>query len=452
MHDGLSVALKELALEVKRTIGDGISRGIIKPGYELYQRWKIDSFQYTDRGVTEYGAHGEYITKPSWLRAAVDLRESVKKSVEYDSTLSKLTNFLCNADVATRALDSFVGKLIDECLHNPKLEEAKIDTIIKVFSDDIRQEPVKCGVEVELLGIVLRPSKVEPLPGITLRQIKIEDLEKERPVYGFMEDRFLPTPSAILNIEFLGRGSRELQRRVEQSIAILRLFKVGSVKYTTYHMYSDSITDGAHGTIIAGRTESALETCLVTEEDVQKLKNFWQTMSEIMPSTFFDLETTKTDYLTIAYNRYCDALFLNAILERRIANAVMGLEALFLKSGELQELPYRLSFRVCKSLCLLGHDPYEIKKIVGDAYKIRNLFAHGGHLSYEQKKRIESRYKDVRNFLLPLLEYLRLSIIVMMCSGREKGELIDLIDDSFVDKKREAALSQILSRARDIIS
>jgi len=452
MDENLSNVLKRLGLSVKRTIEDCISKCAIKPEKEVFLRWKIDKFQYTDGGITESSAHGEYITKPSWFRASLELTESIKKSDEYSSALGQLTEIFGKDDALSQALEYFVGKLIHECLYNPQFEENDIDALVKTFSKDLRREPVKYGAEVELDGIVLRPDKVEPSYGITLKQTKIEDLEREFPIYGFVQPHFLPTPSAILKIEFLGRGANEIQRRVEQSIAILRLFKVGSVKWMRYHMYSDSITDlMAQGTLTSGRTEAALEKYLVTEEDVPKLRKFWQAIGNIIPPSFFELGTTKIDYLTVAYNRYCDSLFQNGILERRIANAVMGLEALFLKSGEVQELIYRLNLRMGKILSLLGYDPHEVKKIVSDAYKVRNIFAHGGHLSYREKRKMESKYKDIKNFLRPLLEYLRTSIIVIMFSNREKDELIDLIDDSFVDKKREEMLNSIISGAKNIV-
>jgi len=434
MNENLFSTLKLLALNIRRTINDGISDGTIKPEEKIYFRWKVDKFQYTDKGVTESNAHGEYITKPSWFHATLKLTELIKNSNEYNSALEQLANVFGKGDMLSRALENFVRKLIHECLYNTKFEEAKIEAFIKIFLKDLHEEPIKCGAKIELRGIALRPEKVELSHSITLRKTKIEDLEEEFPTYSFMQPHFL-LPSAILNIEFLGREAIEIQRKIEQAITILRLFKVGSVEWIRYHMYSDSITNIMSAILTSGRIGATLETYLITEEDISKLKKFWQIMSNIIPLSFFEPTITKIDHLTVAYNRYCDSLFQNGILERRIANAVMGLEALFLKSGETQELVYRLSFRISKLLSLLGYDPHEIKKIVNDAYKIRNIFAHGGHLSYKEKKKIESKYKDIMNFLRLLLEYLRISIIVIMLSRREKDELIDLIDDSFVDKK-----------------
>jgi hypothetical protein len=452
MDENLSNVLKRLGLSVKRTIEDCISKGAIKPEEEVFFRWKVDKFRYTDEGITEFGAHSEYFIKPSWFHASLELTESIKRSNEYTSALGQLTEIFGKDNTLSTALEYFVKKLIHDCLYDPKFEESDIDALVKTFLKDLHGEPVKYGVEVELDGIVLRPDKVELGYGITLKQTKIEDLEREFPKYDFSQLDFLSPPSAILNVEFLGRGANEIWRKAEQSIAILRLFKVGSVKWTRYRMYSESITDlMAHGTIISGRIEAALEKYLITEEDVPKLRKFWQAIGNVIPPSFFDLGVTRIDYLTVAYNRYCDSLFQNGILERRIANAVMGLEALFLKSGEVQELVYRLNLRMSKILSLMGYDPHEVKKIVSDAYKVRNIFAHGGHLNYKEKRKIESGYKDVKNFLRTLLEYLRISIIVMMLSNRGKDELIDLIDDSFVDKKREEMLNNIVSNAMDIV-
>jgi len=452
VDNNLSSALKQLALSVKRTVDEGISNGTIKSKEEVFLRLKIDKFQYTDKGVTEASAHGEDITKTSWFGATLKLTESIKKSTEYSSALVQLANVFGKDDILSRDLEHFVGKLIDKCLHNSKFGEVEIDSLIKTFLNNLRKEAVKCGAEVELEGIALRPDKVELSHGITLRRTKIEDLEREFLPYEPIQHRLFPIPSAILNIEFLGRGAREIQTKVERSIAVLRLFKVGSVKWIRYRMYSDSITDiMARGTLTSGGAEEALETYLITEEDVSKLKKFWQTISNVIPPSFFELGITKIDFLTIAYNRYSDSLSKNGILERRVANAVMGLEALFLKDDEIQELAYRLSFRVSKLLSLLGYDPHEVKEAVSDAYKVRNRFVHGGHLSHKEKKKIESKYKDVRNFLLQLLEYLRISIIVMMLSGREKDEIMDLIEDSFIDKKREEMLNGIISRTKDVL-
>lgn len=451
MNSKLLNGLKKLALSVKKTIDEGISNGTIQPEDEVYFRWKVERFQYTDKGVTDRSARGEYFTKHSWIRAIIKLEESVKHSSEYAAALEDLANVFGKRNRLSNNLDKFVGKLIHQYLYDSKTKETDIDSLVTTFLKDLRKDPVKCGARVEVQGVVLRPDKIEPSFGITLRQTKIEDLEIEVPAYSFAPRRSLPDPSAIMNIEFLGRGPAEIQKRVEQAITILRLFKVGSVVWTTYQMYSESITGMGHGTLTSGRRTTALERYLAIQEDIPKLKKFWQTMSGSIPASFFEVGVAKTDYLTIAYKRYSDALLENGLIEKRITNAMMGLEALFLKTGEIQELLYRLGLRISKLIGFFERNSHEIKSIVNDSYKIRSLFVHGGQLSYRKKKRLESKYKDVKNLLLSVLDYLRISIIVMIISKKEKDEFIDLIDDSFIDRKSEEKLNRVVSQAKEFI-
>jgi len=452
MENNLYSLLKQFALSVKKEVDDTTSKGIIRPDQEVYFKWKINKFKYTDKGVTERAARGVYFSKPSWLNAIFKLTKLIKESAGYTTIQEKLTKAFGEEVKLSQALEHFVVRLIREYLHNSKFGEDKIDMLIKTFLKDLRKEPVKYGAEVELQGIALRPMKIEIDYGVTLRQTRIEDLEREFQVYSFAQPHFFFTPSAILNIEFLGRGINEIQKRVEQTIAILRLFKVGSVKWTRYHMHSDSITDiTANATLTSGKAETALETSLIKEEDVPRLKKFWQIIKNMIPRSFFDPDAADINYRTIAYNRYCDSLFQNRIVERRIANTVMGLEALFLKSDERQELIYRLKFRISKLFGLCGYNPHDIKELIRDAYEVRSLFAHGGHLGYKARKKIESKYRDINKFLQLLLEYLRMSIIIMMLNKKEKDEFIDLIDDSFIDRRQEEALNNIVSGIKNVI-
>lgn len=450
MDADLFEILKPLALTVKKTIDEGISNGTIQPEEEEFRRWKVDKFQYTDTGISESSAHDEYITETVWFKATHKLQESITKSDEYSYAFEKLTTVFGKNDTLSKGVEKFIGKIIHQRLYDSKIDNADIDALITTLLKDLREEPVKCGANVELDGIVLQPEKVDIVDGVTLRQPKIEDLEKEYLTENFMT-HFLPHPSAILNIEFLGRRPREIQRRVVHATTLFRLFKVMSVKYISYRKYSDSMTTFVGGTLSSGDILGALETYLITHEDVPKLKHFWLRMSDSIPESFYDTGITKIDYTTVAYNRYSDALLQNGIFERRVANAIMGLEALYFKpEGEMQELAYRLRIRVSKLLSLLGYDPYEVKERVNEAYGIRSLFLHGGHLDYKKMRKLESKYKDVKTLLLSVLDYLRISIIVNILILKEKEEFIDLIDDSLVDRKKEELLNSVISGAKEL--
>src|SRR2546422_822861 len=90
--------------------------------------------------------------------------------------------------------------------------------------------------------------------------------------------------------------------------------------------------------------------------------------------------------LTIAHTRYKEALFETPLFENRVATAMMGLEALFL--DETQELSYRLSVRVSKTISFLKRDPFEVRETIKDAYSIRSKFAHGNVLTHKDRRKL----------------------------------------------------------------
>lgn len=453
MTENITKQLEVLATSIRKTIEEGKAKGEIEFENELNFRWKVDHFQYTDNGITKPRAHGDYITKQTWYRASTKILEQVEQTSVYSDTLEQLRKEYAQGEVCAGYLHSFARKVVHACFYAQENVDDQINSIITNFMRNLEGEPVMYGSEVELDGIVLRPETIEPAFGVTLRQPKIEDLEMERVAYvPDLRGPFLPSPSAYLRIAFLGRGAREVQLRIHQAIAIFRLFRVGSVKYTSYRMYSDSVTDQmAGGTMTAGSREFTLEKYLVTSEDEPKLKKFWEAIVNVLPPSLFEFEQTAADNIAIAYTRYSDALLQNGLIERRIANAIMGIEALYLKGGETQELVYRLCLRAGKLLRILGFDHHDVKKHIADAYRLRNLFAHGSQLSYKQRRRLDLKYKDLKNLLLTVLDYLRVSIISAILLRKPKDELIDILDDSLIDDQKQELLNSWLSYAKSVL-
>jgi len=250
----------------------------------------------------------------------------------------------------------------------------------------------------------------------------------------------------------MARTGREVQDQVERTISLLRLFGIGSLVWSSYEVSSESVTDPfGSSSMHSGRQTQALETYLLTDDDAPRLKRFWEACEKVVPAGFYDLGQPTADSLTIAYNRYVDALLQNGLLERRVANSMMGLEALFLKGSEIQELTYRLTIRVAKFLGLLGHDPRRVRAVLSDAYRVRNLFAHGSQLSKKERHRIESKYKDVKNLLKETLDYLRTCLVASILLGIEKGELVDQLDESLIDRESEEKMRSLVSQASEIV-
>ena len=112
----------------------------------------------------------------------------------------KLLSNIFGKERVSFALERFVQKLTSDFFTRQKLSEEDIDLFVTTFLKDLKEEPLKYGAKVELDGIVILPERIEFKIGdtiIMLRQTKIEDLEKEFPVYGFPMEPYLKTPSAM---------------------------------------------------------------------------------------------------------------------------------------------------------------------------------------------------------------------------------------------------------------
>ena len=451
----LTYKLKKLASEIKEQIDYNLSQGLIKPDYLVYLKQKIDKFRYTEQGLTDLAAHDEHIIKKSYFRACLKVQESIEKSAIYSGVFESLQKIVKDEKKGRKYVYCFVHRLILKYLEEPNFKDTDLEKFVAIFLKNIRGESVKYGAKIELDGIVIIPQKIEFKVGdidITLRQPKIEDLEKES-LMGVYRKPYLSSPSAILQIEFFGREANEIQTKVNQAITILRLFKVGSVRYLSYHTWSESVIDmGASSVVTAMGPSVALEKSQLFDGDKEKLKKFWETMIKVLPPNFYNLGKTGLDYITIAYTRYCDALLNNGALERRIANVVMGFESLFLRGEELQELSYRLCMRIARILALMGSNPYDVRKIIKDSYHIRSLFVHGGCLNNEKKRKLEDRYGNARHFLLSLLDYLRICIIIAIFLNKyKKEEFIGIIDDSLIDIEKQDLLNNLLRPVKEYI-
>ena len=445
--------LQKLAETICETVVDAKQKGTIQPEQEPFWQVKVNDFQYTDGGITQARSERTMVTKTTWIRASAALRTRVFEDTTFLSTLADLEAAFPDVSDMRQHLETFAGSIFQRCLGNDQDRElqGETDSTIEKFLGELSGRVVTYRAKVELSGVVLRPRSVSLEAGITIRQPVKEDIEKTFRAFSPLHRPFETFPSAILEVELRANRGRNalLQAKVEHCVALLRLFKVGGAKWTSYDMSSDSLLDVFGGTLGSGTTSAALETYVITREEEVNLKRFWETLSVLLPKNVYDFDK-QINHITLAYDRYSDGLLQNGIIERRIANAVMGFEALFLE--ETQELSYRLRLRISKILSMVGRNPLQVRETIKDAYEIRSTFAHGGHLDHKNKKPLERKYGDVKSLLHSTLDYLRLSIIIMILSRTSKEELVDLIDDALLDSDKNQQLQGRVSGAKALLA
>ncbi|WP_445628829.1 hypothetical protein [Nostoc sp. DSM 114167] len=457
---------------MKDEIEYSIKSSSINVSESIYCRDKIVNFQH-NADNPNWQSQTEYITKKNYSLSQ-EVINKIKNTRNYQSVLEYKINDEMNIEIML--LDNFIDYLAHSFLNLPNINEAKINSIIDIFLKDVNNETFKCTANIDLSGIKLQTAPIElniDKLKIIFRQVEPKDFEKEYIIYPYVQtsiDRtYYQTTSAIANVEsYLDQGY-EIQFEVEKTIAILRLFRVCSVKYISYDLDSESIVWKRK---IIGRFGNLkylnftnVNTLEVTENDKDNFIIFFKKLANIIPTIFYNLGTENKEmiHLGIAYRHYCEALLSNTFLEEKITKAVIGLESLIL--AENQEIAFRFCIRGAKILSLLNYSAIDVKKKLKVAYSIRSTFAHGDDIELEKEvKKLDSHYNS-KEFLIEILDYLRVLIITIIVLSKqnefikvnkgvinfEKKKLLEIVDNSLIDKEQEKHLEDILKDVKLLI-
>jgi hypothetical protein len=448
--ENLPQELLQLASCVKRVVVDGVSTGLLRSENHQYSRILIEKsdITYTDRGFLFKRIATDDFTRPSWARATNAALAQVTALKEYETAFEYLTRNFGDERRVSRALRNFTTVMIGEFLK----ETDGIDPNSKIANlvRNLRGEALGFRISARLQGVVMNVERISIADGMILRKPTNKDLIEEMPVKGTDLFEFFPWWSALLEVESTARDDHEALMQVEHAVAVLKLYRVGSVKATRIRYVSDLLTGyGSFEMPSHDVTEAAVKYQL-TADDEMKLAKFHDLLGNEIPRNFYDKSLKDVDYLAIGYQRYADALTQDAILERRFGNAVMGLEALFLRGGERQELAFRLAVRIGRLLGLLGYDALEVRQRVIHAYNVRSAFAHGSQLSDVEEKSLSSKYGSIEGLLLSNLDYLRLSLVaaILLHRTKNKEDLIHLLDDALIS---EASRQELIATALPVL-
>ena len=91
----------------------------------------------------------------------------------------------------------------------------------------------------------------------------------------------------------------------------------------------------------------------------------------------------------------------------------------------------------------------QARPLISEAYDIRSLYVHGGHLSKSDKARHEKRAGTTLEALrVALLQYVRNIIMVYLFGAAEKDNLILMVDNSFLDTASELEIETALTNCK----
>lgn len=207
--------------------------------------------------------------------------------------------------------------------------------------------------------------------------------------------------------------SRVASETVDDVILVLRLFaNKGDVSYPFLETKPQSeFATGLDRSPYKGTREFLGTKYALSSEECEQLSEFWEVA---VPQ----IEDPDDNY-RVALDKFSSS-FRRANENDRLLDCVIALEALYLKSGEKQEMSYRLSQR---GALLLGNDGEDAKAIKDDlkkAYDLRSKLVHGSSADIDKE------------FVFELHDLTRMSLstfISRKSEGQTHDKIIETLDD-----------------------
>jgi len=437
--------LERLVQTIFSAVSDGLQDGSLQAHYLRYFKWKETEFDCDDTGVKIKRREGNEFLKPLWNTNEV-FQKVINLNI-YDDTYKEIVDS-CNLSdgKANEYLHSIVTKLAADILGQKLKSVAGATKYIDSFLRDLNGEQQEYRVVVALKSLISQPKSIKLDGNVKLRQPQRKDFEEEYYIYSAFSKQGNVDPTAFLSMKIqskLDTSQPTIRAKIDEAVAILRLFRVGAVECMHYTSDTSSFLDPFGKLDIPTRLWGRQNYLITRGKDVKSLKKFWANIKKVkLPDSAYSVSKKETNEISIAYDRYCDSLE-GRIIEKRISSAVMGLESLYLSGSEQQEMSYRLRMRVSKLLRLIGFNPNETSERIKDAYEIRSKYVHGGLLNQKERRKLEKKYGNINEFPKIIMDYLRASIVALL-KRPSKTSLIQKIDDSFLDSKKEDEIKKML--------
>ena len=327
------------------------------------------------------------------------------------------------------------------------------ETVSRILENDLAGLPVAAEVQIELYGLQLHTPVVELTCEKTtflLRQPQHTDFEKDIPQFTFetASAALVTPPTAFLRIQALAKAPMDLQKQTERSLILLRLFGVAAVELGKQTFKGETLLNWFFSTVLGpGDIRRGRDVLDIEAGDIPAFERYWAAGIRALPETLSPFGNNQpASFIKIAYDRYCDSLFLRGGDDGRIAFAVMGLEALLLGRDEKVDLKYRLAMRAAKLLSRVGLSASDVQRLVRDAYDLRSVYVHGGHLSPKERAKSKRLGKDLNAIRYAILNFVRNELLCFVFGPGDKEALITTIDESLIDPRQDKELERMLRR------
>lgn len=433
--------LWELAKAILAGVKEYRDQGALVSMRSWYVKPVIKNFEY-EKGIKSYEQTFQNVEKEEWHWK--DQHEFIEKAIKplpaYVSSLSKIIDkYAIAGDQADYWLVQF-ARVLSSKATEPVSDGVLVDQIA-TFINDLEKSPVDWGVVSWLNGIWLEDEAYSLGSTILLRRPKPADFEVERAIdilpFGTSLGAYI-SPSAVLEMKLRGREGVEIQRQLERTLNVLRLYRLGSVTESRTHMIPKSFSAWG-GSVSAGRYRGGQYKYSFRKSDIGPFMALQEKLQSVLTEAF--AEPGDADPVAIAFQRFHEALLQPVAFESRITSAITCMEALYLKAGERMELSHRLGQRAALLLGLFGQKAPEIYNNLERAYEVRSTFIHGSQIEESQRQALPKMSETV-------IDYARMSLLIFfqLKGSMDKVKLLNKLDNSLLDQDALKKLRETVTK------
>lgn len=403
----------------------------------IEKKYTIEGYSYDFNGPKYKSIATENQVISSCRVRTNELIDEIKLSEEYVRTLETLIK-IRPEKTNTVSIERFSENIYNSILD---ISSNSIGECVGYFLNDFFKEDIEFVVEVYLQGIVISSDTLELGKGISLRQVNKADFENKIFKHTSSIEMMSHITACLVFSGMLKPNdiNNEIRKYLDFQILKLSLVANGAIRKVMEFPKFYSIEYGWMGVgSLIDKNWYGFEKFVLKEENEYEFKNKFNTIEP--PLKLIGIEGTATDELTIAYNHYVESYLSKANIDKRIAQNIMGLEALFSNENN-SDLKFKLSNRIARLSWYFGYsDPVLLRDFIKIAYDIRSRFAHGGHYTKKEYVKIEKKFWDEKEFLNRLHEIVAKSILLFSSEEISKNALIIEIDNSFIDNNFLASI------------
>jgi hypothetical protein len=294
-------ALKALVARVSSEVATRLAGDAIRPEKVEIRRPRVMELEDQGYGSVSYKTQWEDDAVEVWTRASGEVQLAVEGTDEFkraaELALPEMKVGTSWKMFGTSWRDYYLKVLVRNVAHNrfakASLPDDEIERIAELTAREALCRPIHLWLKIGLraLGLPAEPIQLEAAPAaIVLRRVTAEDIEEELR-QGVSGNAY---HSAVARLDWQGTDWNQMDNVPGKIEAALRLRRPGGARLVFYRRFSESLVWGDGGAYRPLPWDEIVSNTIITPDMAARLPAYWRTMSSVMPTRFYTLQTSQS--------------------------------------------------------------------------------------------------------------------------------------------------------------